>query len=121
MDEAARYGHLDVVRFHHERRTEGCTTQAMDEAAHGGHLDVVCFLHEHRSEGCTILAMNDACIQWGVCAKELRKVSSEADADRHHDTLVKLTRWSNIALFLGLHCTEACPVRAMESACKGGC
>jgi hypothetical protein len=31
---------------------EGCTPDAMDKAATNGHLDVVKFLHENRKEGC---------------------------------------------------------------------
>ena len=46
-------GHLEVVNFLHENRTEGCTERAMNWAAENGHLDVVKFLHENRTEGCT--------------------------------------------------------------------
>ncbi|KDO32625.1 hypothetical protein SPRG_02326 [Saprolegnia parasitica CBS 223.65] len=60
MDWAAANGHLDVVTFLHEKRSEGCTTKAMNRAAANGHLDVVTFLHEKRSEGCTTKAMNRA-------------------------------------------------------------
>lgn len=58
MDLAARYGHLDVVQWLHEHRSEGCSKYAMNWAAAFGHLDVVQFLHEHRSEGCTTDAMD---------------------------------------------------------------
>ncbi len=58
MDWAAEYGHLDVVRYLHEKRQEGCTTDAMDWAAGNGHLDVIKWLHENRHEGCTTKAMN---------------------------------------------------------------
>jgi ankyrin repeat protein len=47
MDWAAENGHLDVVRFLHDFRTEGCTTDAMHRAAVEGHLEVVRFLQEH--------------------------------------------------------------------------
>ena len=50
---AAGHGHLDVVKFLHENRTEGCTTWAMNSAAEDGHLEIVKFLHENRTEGCT--------------------------------------------------------------------
>ncbi|OQR94206.1 hypothetical protein ACHHYP_01620 [Achlya hypogyna] len=60
MDLAAANGHIDVVCFLHEKRTEGCTAAAMDGAAGGGHLAVVAFLHTHRSEGCTTAAMDEA-------------------------------------------------------------
>ena len=41
MDLAARHGHLDVVKWLHEKPPEGCTTYAMNWAAAFGHLDVV--------------------------------------------------------------------------------
>lgn len=38
MDVSAMYGHLDVLRWLHENRLEGCTTNAMDWAAREGLL-----------------------------------------------------------------------------------
>ena len=61
MDEAAECGHLHIVKWLHENRTEGCTTKAMDEAASHGFNDIVKFLHENRREGCTEEAMDHAC------------------------------------------------------------
>jgi hypothetical protein len=43
MDMAATSGHLDMVRFLHEHRGEGCTGKAMERAAMNGRLDVVRF------------------------------------------------------------------------------
>jgi hypothetical protein len=60
MDSAAAGGHLDVVRWLHEKRTEGCTTGAMDTAAAGGHLATVQWLWANRSEGCTTVAVDFA-------------------------------------------------------------
>lgn len=40
MDEAAKNGHLEVVRWLHENRIEGCTGGAMDMASRHGYLDV---------------------------------------------------------------------------------
>ncbi len=47
----AKNGHLAVVKWLHENRTEGCTTDAMDDAASNGHLTVVKWLHENE---CTL-------------------------------------------------------------------
>jgi ankyrin repeat protein len=44
MNWAARNGHLEVVKFLHENRSEGCTEKAMDWAAKNGHLEVVEYL-----------------------------------------------------------------------------
>ena len=58
LDSAAKYGHLEIVKWLHENRKEGCTTWAMDWAAENGHLNVVIWLHENRKEGCTKWAMD---------------------------------------------------------------
>jgi tRNA (Thr-GGU) A37 N-methylase len=51
MDYAARYGHLEVVKWLHANRREGCTVHAMDYAAQHGHLELVEWLHHNRTEG----------------------------------------------------------------------
>lgn len=40
MDEAAKNGYLEVVKWLHEHRTEGCTGGAMDMASRHGYLEV---------------------------------------------------------------------------------
>ncbi|KAL2913736.1 hypothetical protein HK105_206752 [Polyrhizophydium stewartii] len=60
MESAACSGHLDCVEFLNSNRMEGCTNWAMDGAARNGHLAVVKFLHANRTEGCTANAINDA-------------------------------------------------------------
>jgi hypothetical protein len=57
---AAENGHLDIVKWLHEHRIEGCTTNAMDNAAGNGHLDIVKWLHEYRTEGCSTWAFSYA-------------------------------------------------------------
>ncbi|GAM23180.1 hypothetical protein SAMD00019534_063550 [Acytostelium subglobosum LB1] len=44
MKEAAILGNLDIVRFLHEHRTEGCEADTLECAANAGHMDVVKFL-----------------------------------------------------------------------------
>ena len=53
MDLAAKNGHLEVIKWLHHYRTEGCSYRAMNWAANNGHLEVVKWLHENRKEGCT--------------------------------------------------------------------
>ncbi len=60
MNWVAERDHLDVVKWLHQNRKEGCTTNAMDLAANNGHLDVVKWLHRNRREGCTKAAMTGA-------------------------------------------------------------
>ena len=49
MDEAAKNGHLDVLRWLHENRQEGCTGGAMDMASRHGHLEVSSKVSQSRS------------------------------------------------------------------------
>jgi len=58
MDVAARYGHLEIVKYLHSKGFE-CTTDAMDWAAGNGHLAVVKYLHFNGFE-CTTRAINVA-------------------------------------------------------------
>lgn len=60
MDLAAENGRLDIVKWLHEHRIEGCTTKAMDNAAGNGHLEVVKWLHGYRTEGCSAWAFSYA-------------------------------------------------------------
>lgn len=60
MNGAAARGHFGVVVWLHYNRWEGCTTGAMDGAASSGNLNIVRWLHEHRTEGCTTKAMDEA-------------------------------------------------------------
>lgn len=57
---AAAQGHLEMVAYLHNNRTEGTTVEAMDLAARYGHLEVLQWLHVHRSEGCTTRAIDGA-------------------------------------------------------------
>ncbi|KAL7746336.1 hypothetical protein RI367_008344 [Sorochytrium milnesiophthora] len=47
MDSAAASGDLELVRWFHLNRKEGCTAHAMKRAAQSGYLSIVKFLHEH--------------------------------------------------------------------------
>jgi hypothetical protein len=49
MDWAARRGHLEVVKWLHFNRTEGCTPRALNAAAAGGHVEVIKWLHENQA------------------------------------------------------------------------
>lgn len=56
MDEAAANEHLEVVRFLHRNRQEGCTKRAMNLAAMQNHLE---FLAENRNEWCLLSTLGD--------------------------------------------------------------
>ena len=50
MDFAAENGHLDVVKWLHHNRSEGCTDDAAVMAARNGHSDIEEWLDLNRSE-----------------------------------------------------------------------
>lgn len=60
MDGAAEGGHLEIVKWLHSNRSEGCTKKAMDGAAREGLLDIMKWLHANRSEGCNPKAVYGA-------------------------------------------------------------
>ena len=49
MDFAAKNGHLYIVQWLHENRSEGCTEYAINFAANNGHLHMVQWLRENIS------------------------------------------------------------------------
>jgi Ankyrin repeats (many copies) len=59
----ALLGHLEVVKWLHENRDEGCTGNAMWWAAKGGHLHVLQWLAENRREG---MRPNSNSIDWAA-------------------------------------------------------
>jgi hypothetical protein len=64
MDNAAHGGHLHIIKWLHNNRTEGCTNHAMDTAAQHNYMNIVKWLHENRTEGCSDYAM-DYAAQYG--------------------------------------------------------
>ncbi|RKO94798.1 hypothetical protein BDK51DRAFT_28394 [Blyttiomyces helicus] len=77
-DRAATFGSLPVVELLHEMAIPGMfSTSAMNAAAGSGYIEVVRFLHESRSEGCTTFGMDDASKSW-VCKAEFEKEAEKA-------------------------------------------
>lgn len=71
MDLAVKYDQLDVVKWLHENRSEGCTVSAMKNAViSGGNFDMLLFLHNNRSEDCSANAICDA----DLCVKHMEMV-----------------------------------------------
>ncbi|EGZ19424.1 hypothetical protein PHYSODRAFT_558163 [Phytophthora sojae] len=118
MDIAAANGHLDVVKWLHAYRSEGCTAAAMDKAA-GGHLKVVQWLHSHRSEGCTAEAMNLAAanghlgvVKWLLEHRDewSSAVMDTAAANGHLE----------VVMWLHANRSEGCTTKAMDEATANG-
>lgn len=120
MDSAAEFGHLAVVQWLHEHRSEGCTTDAMDMAACNGHLDVVQWLHANRREGCTTNAMDFAAqnghlhvLQW---LHEHRREGCTRSAMDNAATSGHL----HVMQWLHIHRHEGCSKSALANACFAG-
>lgn len=116
MNYAAQYGHLDVVKFLHEHRTEGCTVNAMTYAATEGHLEIVKFLHEHRNEGCTTFAMDEAASKgYFDIVKFLHEHRKEGCTTDAMD-FAAIHGHLDIVEFLHEHRTEGCTTDAIDNA-----
>ncbi|KAJ3185542.1 hypothetical protein HDU87_000165 [Geranomyces variabilis] len=120
MDLASQNGRLEVVKFLHKNRHEGCSTDAMDKAASGGHLEVVKWLHKHRQEGCTPDALDEAAgsghlavVQW------LHRNRQEGATTEAMDYAAA---WGDLAMLQWLHAhrQEGCTTSAMNMAAAGG-
>jgi hypothetical protein len=53
MDDAAAEGNLEIVKWLHENRSEGCSLHAINKACEGNHVSVAEFLCNNRKEGFT--------------------------------------------------------------------
>ncbi|KDO23215.1 hypothetical protein SPRG_11147 [Saprolegnia parasitica CBS 223.65] len=94
MDLVAMSGDLSLLRWLHDAGVS-CTTAAMDGAAMNGHLDVVVFLYEARTEGCTIVAATAAVVHGHAdivrfllshCKEGIEPTLSFMSPDRNHKT-----------------------------------
>ena len=65
MDKAAEEGNLQLLIQLHTKGNK-CTTCAMDDAARNGHLEIIKWLHENRTDGCTKSANAQGCMLPGM-------------------------------------------------------
>jgi hypothetical protein len=90
MNLAASNGHLEVLRWLHRSQTEGWTTRTMDYAAAGGHLDIVKWLYESRTEKYTVTAMTSAACTGHV---DVLRWLVEHTSDKCRDDLMTTAGW----------------------------
>ncbi|KAL2914138.1 hypothetical protein HK105_206396 [Polyrhizophydium stewartii] len=120
MDCAAWSGKLDCVKWLHANRTEGCTTKAIDYAAHSGHLDVVKWLHKNSTEGCTTKAMDFAASNGHLdVVKWLHANRTEGCTVRAMDVAAE-NGHLNVVKWLHANRTEGCTVKAIDHAATKG-
>ncbi|EGZ13060.1 hypothetical protein PHYSODRAFT_334877 [Phytophthora sojae] len=62
MDRAAANGHLNVVKFLHEHRKEGCSKDATNEAAAGNHLEILKYLCSTVGAKCSSVSVKAAAV-----------------------------------------------------------
>ncbi|KAF1321033.1 hypothetical protein FI667_g12183, partial [Globisporangium splendens] len=117
MDAALQYGHLVLVKWLHEHRSEGCASRAMAGAALNGHFEVVEWLHENCRGGCTTNAMDGAAksshLQVVKCLHEKRNEVWSTNA-------MDCAGSVEIVRFLHEHRSEGCTDRTMSYAGSGG-
>ncbi|ETP34947.1 hypothetical protein F442_16822 [Phytophthora nicotianae P10297] len=125
MDTAAKYGHLDVLKYFHELQLSGetrlqCTENAMDGAAQNGHLSVVQYLHHNRAEGCTTAAMDQAAAHGYLdVVKWLHQYRTE-DCTRAAMDGAALPGHLEVVQWLHENRAEGCSTRAMDNAATTG-
>ena len=109
MNLAASQGHLEMVEWLRNNRSEGCTTDAMDKAALGGYFDVLKFLHLNRSEGFTARAMDDA-FRFGRSEKESHWNGNFWNYELIEGGNLEVVKW------LHENRTEGCDMALLEQA-----
>lgn len=121
MDQAAASGHLPLVKWFDDHRSEGCSNVAMDAAAANGHFDVVKWLYEHRNERCSCDAMDGAAanghleiVQW-LHARGLRVGCTKRAMDRAAEM-----GYLHVVKWLHENRTEGCSKKAMDGAARNG-
>ncbi|OWZ01920.1 hypothetical protein PHMEG_00026612 [Phytophthora megakarya] len=138
MRVAAMNGHLDVVKWLHEMRTEGCSVDAMDAGAlyghadvvqsiqgmynirNGRHLNVVQWLHNNTSAGCTTEAMDKAATNGHFKVVEwLHEHRSEGCTTTAMDGAAQ-NGHLNIVKYLHDKRSKGCTVAAMDQASEEG-
>ncbi|ETI33302.1 hypothetical protein L914_19243, partial [Phytophthora nicotianae] len=139
IDEAAKYGRLEILQFFHGLNTVmtmdedapesrltiqvnklWAKSHAIDLAAAHGHLAVIQWLHMHRKEGCTANAMDGAAtyghlhvVQWLQENRDegCTTVAMDAAASNGHMSILQ---------YLQINRSEGCSASIMDGPAKKG-
>ncbi|KAK1944268.1 hypothetical protein P3T76_004180 [Phytophthora citrophthora] len=120
MNSTARNGHLDVVKWLHANRSEGCTTEAMGKAAQNNHLAVLKWLDQNRTERFTDKAIRGAVrvgnlevLEWLYSRQpELCRITAVNCAN---DVLAYCSHFG-VLWFLHQNCRECCLIETLKEA-----
>ncbi|KAG9405140.1 hypothetical protein AC1031_004249 [Aphanomyces cochlioides] len=115
MDLAAKAGHLNIVKFLHLHRKEGCTTKAMDGAAKYGHLEVLKWLHANRTEGCTTLAMDNAGLNGHLEVVQWLHHNGHGCTEQAMQSAIRFGHLP-VVQWLHIHRTEGCDSTSLDSS-----
>lgn len=119
MDGAAKNGYIDIVRWLNDNN-KGCTVDAMDFAASYGHLDVVKYLHGNRNEGCTKSAMTSASAHGHLHVVQWLHINRKEGCTSY--AMDAAAREGHLAVVQWLHANrpEGCTAAAMDWAAESG-
>ncbi|EGG22321.1 hypothetical protein DFA_04439 [Cavenderia fasciculata] len=120
MDGAAGNGHIEIVKYLSEHRSEGETTDALDWAAQNGHIEIVRYLSEHRSEGATTDALDWAAQNGHIeIVRYLSEHRSEG-ATTYAMDLAARNGHIEIVQYLHFNRSEGCSRAGIKSVCEKG-
>ncbi|OWY93346.1 hypothetical protein PHMEG_00037303 [Phytophthora megakarya] len=118
MEAAATNGHLDVLRWLHQRKccSDTCTTSTMDGAVDGGHFLIANWLLENCSKGCSHNA--PICATKKGNLKMLQWLHAHFNQKFSEDVMDKAARNGHLDVVKWLHeyRTEGCSTDAMDTA-----
>ncbi|KAE9111253.1 hypothetical protein PF007_g11552 [Phytophthora fragariae] len=119
MDGAAANNHLEVVKWLHDNRTEGCTPLGMALAAASGHVEMMEWLHSNCNIG-TTGAMDAAVINGRLDAlKWLHKHTSSTCSTDAMD-IAAFNGHFAVVQWLHEHTSAGCTTDAMDNAAGRG-
>lgn len=133
LDVAAGMGNMALVRYLEEHGTPGCVNLAMGYAAEFGHLDIVKFLHENRSEASnsavcdhqSTISRDDGCESYlAIAAARNGHLDCIKYAHEHNfpgftaRVMAKAALYGhlNIVKFLHKRRTEGCTISGLRNA-----
>jgi hypothetical protein len=101
---AAKYGYLEFLIYLFEaKKVLGCTHLALDEAAKNGHFEIVKWLHSHRSEGCTSLAMIGAARNGQLEIMQWLHTTRSDCAEIHPIAVLRAAQYGQLEVIKWLH------------------
>ncbi|EFA81406.1 hypothetical protein PPL_05391 [Heterostelium album PN500] len=111
---------LNITKYLHFNRSEGCTTKAMENGSRYGSLEIIRFLHENRTEGCSEYGMNVAAFNGFLDILKYKHYNKIGGCSK--PAMDNATGFGHFEIIQFLHYnrSEGCSGRAMDNACSNG-